>query len=266
MSLNNMSLRFLNLLLICIFFTACALNNDADIEFTRTEQNLMMECYLTPGNNFEMRLMETNSFNEDLVLQLVWNADVIVYSKDKKRRLLNILNSNNNTNYVFNYGVSELVSDDSSEEYSISIITEKGKHLTANTHVVEFIPIKEVTEDKNEIKVSFNIPINPKEKYFSIIAEGEDDKEDRLIIEDFDASLWTDDEVIVSLRGDFYNWKTLKIKLQHITSDYYVFKKSTDDAYSANIDPFTVPTKVVSNVNGGIGIFTYFTIDSLVLR
>lgn len=266
MNLIKIQSLITNLLLICTLCSSCALNNDTDIEFPGVEKNVFLECYLTPGKNFELRLMENNSFNENLVLQLVWNADVLISSELTERKLLNILNSNKNTSYVFNYGISELVPNNYSGEYSIDILTDNGIHLTAKTFVVEFVPIKNIKEAQNEVIVSFNVPRNMKEKFFSIIAEGKDDKEDRLIIEDFDGSLWSNEEVSVSLKGDFYNWKSLKIKLQHITSDYYEFKKSIDDAYSANIDPFTVPTKMVSNVNGGIGIFTYYTIDSLVLR
>nr|WP_320117686.1 DUF4249 domain-containing protein [uncultured Marinifilum sp.] len=268
MSLIKLPIKIHKLLLILMVlsFSACALNNDADIEFPDAEKKLMMECYLTPGKNFELRLMESNSFEEDLVLQLAWNADVRISSDDSEIKLLNILNSNRNTNYVYNYGISKLVPDNYSGNYSLDIITEQGERVSATTSAVEFIPIKEVHEEGNEVKLSFCIPENTKEKYFSIIAEGEYDEEKKLIIEDFDGSNWTSQDVELSLRGNFQDWQNLKVKLLHITSHYFEFKKSINEAHDANIDPFTVPTEVSSNVEGGYGIFTYFTIDSLVIR
>ncbi|MCT4604427.1 MAG: DUF4249 domain-containing protein [Marinifilum sp.] len=258
--------KYLIFIWFCFQFSGCVLNNDADIEFPEIEQKLMMECYLTPGKNFEMRLMEANSFQDDLVLQLTWNADAFIKSNDQEVELLNILNANNTTNYVFNYGTSDIVPADYLGNYTIQVTTKNGEHIRATTPTVEFIPIKEAKEIRNEVCVSFNVPLNTKQKYFTIIAEGESDKERKLIIENFDGSLWAEEEIIVSLRGDFETWKNLKIKLLHITSDYYEFRESVDDAYSANIDPFTVPTKIDSNVDGGIGIFTFYTIDSLILR
>ena len=258
--------KYLIFICFCFQFSGCVLNNDANIEFPGIEQKLMMECYLTPGRNFEMRLMEANSFQDDLVLQLAWNADIFIKSDDKEIGLLNILNVNDATNYVFNYGVPDIVPDDYKGMYTIEVATESGEQITASASALKFIPIGNVQEVENEIRVKFKVPLDTKEKFFSIIAEGIAGDEIKIIIEDFDGSFWAEEEITLSLRGDFENWESLKVKLMHISSDYYQFRESVDNAHSANIDPFTVPTQIKSNVNGGIGIFTFYTIDALVIR
>ena len=264
MSLNEKIINFL--ILITVSFASCTLNNKADLTFPTSSKNLMMECYLTPGKNFELRLMESNSFQEDLVLQLTWNAHVTISSEDNDIKLLNILNPNTHTKYIFNYGSPQVVPQTTNSNYSIQIETEDGEKLQATTSTVEFVPIKQIRQKINEIYISFHVPKNTPEKFFTIIAEGKFKDENQTIVEDFDGSNWEEEDITVSLKGNFDDWESIKVKLLHITSQYYDFKKSIAGAYSANIDPFTVPTEMDSNVSGGLGIFTYYTVDSLIIR
>ena len=245
---------------------SCVLSNDADIEFPGSDQTLMLECYLTPGRNFELRLMENNNFKDDIVLQLVWNADISISSQNQDVNLRNILNIEESTKYVFNYGVPELVPNDYSGDYILDIVTENGEHLKAKTHTVEFVPILNAVEEDNTLSVSFELTDKIIERYFVVIAEGESDEDLEQIVEDFDLSQLNNGNVSLSLRGDFMNWNTLKLKLLHIDKEHFLFRKSIDNAYSANIDPFTVPTQLNSNTEGGLGIFTFYTVDSLQIR
>lgn len=55
------------------------------------------------------------------------------------------------------------------------------------------------------------------------------------------------------------------LKLYHTEKSYYLYHKSLDN-YQNGDNPFTEPTPVFSNVKGGVGIFTSYTIDSAVIR
>jgi Domain of unknown function (DUF4249) len=50
--------------------------------------------------------------------------------------------------------------------------------------------------------------------------------------------------------------RPLKANLYHITPDYFRFLESAAAAQGANGNPFASPASLVSNITGGIGIFT----------
>jgi hypothetical protein len=53
--------------------------------------------------------------------------------------------------------------------------------------------------------------------------------------------------------------------LLHISKDFYLYQRAIDN-YQESQDPFTESIPAYSNVNGGLGIFTGYTKDSVVLR
>jgi len=54
---------------------------------------------------------------------------------------------------------------------------------------------------------------------------------------------------------------TLISTLYHISEDYYDFLESLETALNSNGNPFVQQESTRSNINGGIGIFTGFTLD-----
>jgi hypothetical protein len=63
----------------------------------------------------------------------------------------------------------------------------------------------------------------------------------------------------------YYDSAFIKIYLLNTEKSYYLYQKSLED-YKSGEDPFTEVTPVYSNIDGGLGIFTSFTIDSLIYR
>lgn len=55
------------------------------------------------------------------------------------------------------------------------------------------------------------------------------------------------------------------VHLYHTEKPYYLYHKSLRD-YDDGKGPFAEPTPVYSNVEGGLGVFTSYTVDSLVVR
>jgi hypothetical protein len=60
-----------------------------------------------------------------------------------------------------------------------------------------------------------------------------------------------------------YDSALLKIYLYNTEESYYRYHTSLDN-YNDGENPFTEVTPVYSNVTGGLGVFTSFTVDSLV--
>lgn len=252
--------------IFCLIMHGCMLDGQADIDIPIANQELMLEAYLTPGRNFELMLMESNKLSEDLSLLLNWRADVNISFGHDTVHLLNILNFEKESKRVFNYGSPILVSSADGDYYQLSVLTQSGKHITAQTELVESVAIKDFDIDDYSCTVRFLNDINPEKRYYSLMIEGYIDAKYINKRGYFDAS--GIDETLISFveKGNFYKWESLKIKLFHITRENYLFQSSVNQALGANEDPFSVPSKIQSNIQGGIGIFTYYTVDSLTVR
>lgn len=256
----------LSVLTIFLVMYGCMLDDKADIDIPIANQELMLEAYLTPGRNFQLMLMESNTLNEDLSLLLNWRADIDISFGNDTVTLLNILNFEEYSKRVFNYGSPILVSSDDGDYYQLSVFTQLGKQISAQTEVVDPVSIKDYNVDDYSCTVSFFNDTNPDKRYYSLIIEGYKDGKYINNRAYLDASGINETLVSFVEKGNFYKWESLKIKLFHITRENFLFQNSVKQALSANEDPFSVPAKIESNIHGGIGIFTYYTVDSLVVR
>lgn len=65
--------------------------------------------------------------------------------------------------------------------------------------------------------------------------------------------------------GSYADSAFLKIYVYNTAESYYLYHKSLM-GYDYDQNPFTEPTPVYTNINGGVGIFTAYTVDSLIMR
>lgn len=56
------------------------------------------------------------------------------------------------------------------------------------------------------------------------------------------------------------------VTLFHIQKEYYDYLNSVENANSAFFDPLLNPEAIKSNITGGVGIFTYYTLDKFSAR
>lgn len=263
---QHLLIKIFGVLTFCSIMYGCMLDDKADIDIPIANQELMLEAYLTPGRNFELMLMESNTLSEDLSLLLNWRADINISFGDNTVHLLNILNFEKESKRVFNYGSPILVSSDDGDYYQLSVLTESGKQISARTEIVDSISINDFKIDDYSCTVKFLNDSDPNKRYYSLIIEGYIDGKYTSKRAYLDASGIDDTLISFVEKGNFYKWESLKIKLFHMTRENYLFQTSVNQALGANEDPFSVPSNIQSNIQGGIGIFTYYTVDSLIVR
>ncbi|WP_320020301.1 DUF4249 family protein [Labilibaculum manganireducens] len=270
MNFNRRQMRsaFIWTVLIVITQTllSCMLKDDVDIEFPDVESQMMLECYLCPEENYELTFMETNKLSEDLILQLNWNADITIRSYHDTISLFNILNIEKETGYVFNYGTPSIVPNNESGTYYLDVVTESGIKITAQTNIVSPVKISEIQLKDKNLSVLFTADTDSAQRYYSLLVEGYLDGEYTKVRDYINASKTNENEITYSVKASFYKWESIKVKLFHITMDNYHFQMSAKNALVANMDPFSVPEEIKSNVSGAKGIFTYFTVDSLQIK
>jgi hypothetical protein len=63
----------------------------------------------------------------------------------------------------------------------------------------------------------------------------------------------------------YYDSAFLKIYLLNTEESYYLYHKSLED-YRDNENPFSESSPVFTNIEGGLGVFTSYTIDSIIFR
>lgn len=267
--LNSGFLSFIGLCFgwfIIFFSCGCMLDSDADFDFPSSPKSMVVESYLCPGKNYEVLLMESNDLSDDLSLLLSWRAKVSICQGKRVIPLSNILNVNKETGYAFNYGTRDRVPDDFQNSFELEIITLSGLSIKAKTSVVGPVEICKYRVDDNTIEVSFENDSNVDQRYYCVVAEGIFEEEPIKETEYLDCTQMSNGNICAIIKGEFYLWESIKIKLFHITKENYEFQKSVKEACSANSHTFCVPSKIKSNIEGAMGIFTYYTVDSVRVR
>lgn len=252
--------------LFLLILNSCLLKDDADFDFPQSPNRLMVEAYLCPGENYQLVLMESNSLAEELFLHLNWRAKVYIYKGDEKICLYNMINRNENTLYMYNYGTPQNIPLSYDGDFKLEIETNEGNYIIGSTSVVAPVHINKVKVQENLIDVSFLNDVNKSQRYYLLLAEGICDKEDVSERQYLDFREMNSGMVIGQLKGNFSSWESLTVKLFHITKENFEFQESLLDAQNANRDPFMVPTKIKSNLEGAMGVFTYYRVDSLRVR
>ena len=72
-------------------------------------------------------------------------------------------------------------------------------------------------------------------------------------------------EFNVNRSFNYYDSAFIKIYILNTEESYYLYHKSLDN-YIDNENPFTESTPVYSNIEGGLGVFTSYSIDSIAVR
>ena len=108
-----------------------------------------------------------------------------------------------------------------------------------------------ITDPETEVPEINNFPIWFEKAYFT-------DKDS-----ESDYKIHT--ETGIGRSFDYYDSAFVKIYLLNTEKSYYLYHKSLEN-YNSGEDPFSEVTPVYSNIKGGLGIFTSYTIDSIVYR
>jgi hypothetical protein len=155
-----------------------------------------------------------------------------------------------------------------------------GMHIDTATEYNEYTDRSGILHRIKLLNVSFSYRDQPdKNNYYSIVANniGYYQKSGRTVIESqklFDKVNFRDKDAfsdgiidISSVIGFYNNYDSsfLKVYLLDVEDSYYLYHKSLTD-FKDDDNPFTEPTIVYTNVEGGLGVFTSFSVDSLIYR
>lgn len=172
--------------------------------------------------------------------------------------------------------------------YSLKITTDKGYKAEASCTVpekrsfnldIDTITVYEKNWPKLAVRAAFK-DIPGESDYYKIsiyagVRRKEPDTGWSIRPVRIDEPLFTDYKMdgkeLVTITLDGINWQMtydsvyIVARLYHLDESYYRYHKSLDD-YEGGDVPFIEPTMVYTNVQGGLGVFTAYAVDSAVLR
>jgi hypothetical protein len=220
-----------------------------------------VEGYITPGYPAELTLTESNTLNDDLVLLAIWNAGVKISTDTGTMIAQNILYNKSDRDIVVNYSCRDTVRQGSQSFFNLNITTKDGRSVQASTKIVSAVQIEKVELNDDDIVVRHNLPTDTS-RYFKLSVasyKNGDPVLTKILL--YDQHNNNSTSCLMPLPKYKTTADSIAVTLFHIQKEYYDYLNSVENANSAFFDPLLNPETIKSNINGGIGIFTYYTLD-----
>lgn len=253
-------------LLLLLLVASCDMERDAEIELPYYEPQLVIECYLIPGKPFTATVLESSSYFDSPAVPLVPDAKVFITNPAGTRIELKYKPTLTEGENSYTHFSALKMKGKPGDRYAIEVTDGKGRRVTGFTTVLPVVPIQEVSwkfNDKEKAYLLTTFQDNPSIKNYYRYMTHRNAVEGNSRNRDFAASddLTNGEKTSYGSGYDYERSDTLIVSLYHIEKQYYDFLNSTEDAKNANGNPFSQPSRVVSSVEGGIGIFTNLVFD-----
>ena len=248
----------------CFFAASCEPNID-NLNLPVPQRYTILECYLTPDYPPELTLTNSINLDEELLIRNLWYADVKIYSGEETYPLKNIFYIKPDRKIIVNYRADDTLRIGTHKQFELSVITREQVKLSAKTGIVAPVRITECLVEENRIDVGYSVE-NGKADYLnlSVFTFAAGKKRDD-VIRYFDAREFSGQMISIPWKHQS-NYDLMIITLCNIQKDYYDYSVSVQNAVSAYHDPLLTPESIKSNVEGGVGIFTYYTFDQVSVR
>lgn len=259
--LKSVAILFLTVLVACGDFQKAI-----EVPLPAHTSRLVAECYLEDGKNYQMLLTESTSYFAGATLPNVPNALVTISHKNITDTLKYSLANLDTLQKFYNYKGTKIAQLDTINEYTFYAKDAKGHELKSKAKFKSIVKVDSVdwnfsTKD-NKAYLLIRFKDNPKQdNYYRVIVQ----KSNLTSKPITDATL--SDRFFSGQQGAMitgYNYEekdTLFVSLYHIDKEFFQFLDTSRDAARANGNPFALPSGVISNVEGGTGIFTAVSVD-----
>ena len=254
----------------CLVGGSCNLKKNIDLDLPAFESELMVECYLIPGEPYRLALSESVSYFSDPQLPTVDVAEVLITNRGETIILNSGFFADLDAQKFYNYGNDfEIVPAHYYEDFFLEITDSLGRHITAKTQLLPPIPIDTLElefDDSDTLALVLTRLTDPEteENFYRRILRKGKTITDSVLDQDFitdDRFIGEDHKIVFGSGFDYLIGDTLISMVFHIDQPYFDFYESIESAISSNGDPFSTPGALKSNVTGGIGIFTGLSLD-----
>ena len=257
-----MSRRRIYTLLLPLFFVlaSCGMEQEVEVKLPYHEPQLVVECYLEPGKSLRAVVLESASYFNEPELPLVPDAEVFITHRGRTLKLPFSPVQNKATGKYYTHRLGEKLNLQPGDVVTLEVKDGRGRHVTGTTTILGQVPIEAVEwkfneKDKAYLLTTYQDDPDAQNFYRYMVHR---DSLTNTTQRDFISSdrLTNGQRVSYGSGYDYEAGDTLVVSLYHIEEQYYDFLGSVTDARNANGNPFAQPSRIVSSVKGGIGIFT----------
>ena len=251
------------------------LQNDINVPLPAFASDLVVECYLKPGEVPSLAVTTTVPYLSSVLptvptdvtvtLTMPNGTPVPLAFSPNYRALVDTVEG---VKFHSHIGRTPLVAR-AGDVFKLDVVDRQGRHATATTTVQTPIPIDSVSykfndktgrERKAYFLTNFRDPATPDDCYRLQLHKGNPAKGALLKSPEVDMSvedrLLNGQQFVLGTSYRFVADDTVTATLYHIERAFFRFRQSVRDARSANGNPFGNPSAIYGNVQGGVGIFT----------
>lgn len=161
---------------------------------------------------------------------------------------------------IYNYGNPYIVPADYNNDFSIQATDNQDRSATASTRILPPIPIDSIvyffnSEDTASIQAWFTDDAAT-ENYYRFMVHGSNLIDDLYQDATINDRFFNGDDVPLGTDFNFGIGDTSIVTLFHIDETYHDFYETYEEAFFANGNPFAQPAQILTNIEGGRGIFT----------
>lgn len=235
-----------------------------NIELPAAPPQLVVECYLEPDSLYRVFLSETIPyFSAPSTIPLITDAIVTISVNNGAPITLSYSPPGNRQNqFAFGeYRSTQRVPRDFNAVFTLSIRDTKGRSISGTTMLVRPIAgidtVRANYDDrgrKAQVYLSWPNPDQTQTNYYRVIYDqGKPDSNFVFLRSDFLRQGGPRDFTFSDFR---YKQKdSVMVRLYRVPRAYWDYVRSVNSAINGNTNPFAQPQSLISNVQGGLGIF-----------
>lgn len=259
-------MRFsLFVLLFLLGITACNLEKEIEVDLPDYTEELVVECYLEPGQPYRMTLTQSLAYFSNEFLPVPVPGVVVKIKHQGAEVLLNEeIAIDTNFNKIYNYIADEMVPANYNEDFDLEITLPNGDLISSTTQILAPVSIDSlvlkynIEEDTMALMLTyFEDDANQTNYYRRMLHLGESIRDGQLE-QDFiaDDAVFNGETVVFGTGFNYVEGDTLIASVFHVDESYERFFESAENAAQSNGNPFGSPASIQSNIEGGTGIFT----------
>jgi hypothetical protein len=256
--------KFIAAILISTAATACTLQKNIEIDLPTYEPKPVVECYLEPNKPYRLTLLETLPFTANPTLPTLNGALVIITHNGVADTLKNVFSGDSLIQKFYNYSSTRLVPADYNTDFTLYIKDQKGRVMTSTCQILPPTPIDSVVlqfgdtppNDTLALALTYFTDVPNTKNYYRTILnyDGPTGYQERDFV--LDDTFANNNKIILGTRRKYHSGDVLYFLLYHIDLAHFNYAQSVLAALQASGSPFGQPGNIISNITGGIGIFT----------
>lgn len=249
--------------LLAVWTLLPSCSRDYDIELPSHESLLSVECYLEDGQPLRALVSESTELLDTARIPPVFvDAVVTITHAGITDTLQPVVYIDTIRSRAYNFGSNTIVHADysSGEPYRIDVWDNKGRHVSGSTRFLQPVPIDTMTTEfdaDGEARCITTFADDQATKDYYLLVLKKNSQYDSIQLDRFfnDDFVNNSGELLIRSGSRFRSGDSIYATLYHLNYDHYQFLNTSENARNALGNPFAASGEVVSNIQGGLGIF-----------